>query len=210
MSAAAAIAETIERERLVAIIRIDGAAEAGRAARALAAGGVRVLEFSLSGRGALDALEQARDLDAVVGAGTVLDTRHAEAAVARGAQYLVAPGFDAELLAWAQAADVLHIPGALTPTEVLGADRAGARLVKLFPAGRLGPGYVADLLAPAPHLRLVPTGGVDDGNVVQFLDAGAAAVAVGSALARAGRSDTETTERARRMSAAVAGLRRAA
>jgi 2-dehydro-3-deoxyphosphogluconate aldolase/(4S)-4-hydroxy-2-oxoglutarate aldolase len=210
MSTAADVVETIERERLMAIIRIDGAAQAGRAARALFAGGIRVLEFSLAGEGALDALEKVRDLDAVVGAGTVLDTDQAEAAVAAGAQYLVAPGFDADVLAWASAAGVLHIPGAFSPTEVLTADRAGAPLVKLFPAGRLGPAYVGDLLGPLPHLRLIPTGGVDERNVAPFLETGAAAVALGSALARAGRSDEDTTERALRITAAVAGLRRAA
>src|SRR5436190_8508791 len=124
MSARASIAATIERERLMAIVRIDGAAEAGRTARALVAGGVRVLEFSLTAEGALDALEEARDLDAVVGAGTVLDSQQAEAAVAGGAQFLVAPGFDPEVLAWANDADVLHIPGAFSPTEVLAGFKA--------------------------------------------------------------------------------------
>lgn len=198
----------IERERLVAIIRIDGAAEAMRSARALGAGGVRALEFSLAADGALDAIEAARDLDAIVGAGTVLDTHQAETAVARGAQYLVAPTFNQSVLEWARAADVLYIPGAFSPTEVLAADRAGAPVVKLFPAGRVGPAYVADLLAPVRHLRLLPTGGIDDSNFVPFLEAGAAAVGLGSALAQAGRSDEETTERARRVTEAVAALRR--
>jgi 2-dehydro-3-deoxyphosphogluconate aldolase / (4S)-4-hydroxy-2-oxoglutarate aldolase len=204
----AAVADAIERERLVAIIRIDGGAEAARAARALVAGGVRVLEFSLAADAALEALEEVRDADAVIGAGTVLDTHQAEAAVAHGARYLVAPVFNADVLAWARQNDVLYIPGAFSPTEVLAADQAGARLVKLFPAGRVGAAYVADLLAPIPHLRLIPTGGVDDGNAVQFLQAGAAAVALGSALARAGRSEQEITERARHITATIAGLRR--
>jgi 2-dehydro-3-deoxyphosphogluconate aldolase / (4S)-4-hydroxy-2-oxoglutarate aldolase len=208
MSALVDVACTIEQERLMAIIRIDGAAEAASAARALVAGGIRVLEFSLAADGALDALEESRDLDAVVGAGTVLDAGQAQVAVERGAQYLVAPGLDGDVLRWATDADVLHIPGAFSPSEVLAADRAGAPLIKLFPAGRVGPRYVADLLGPVRHLRLIPTGGIDEGNVVQFLEAGATAVGLGSALVRAGRSEEETTERARRLTGLVAELRR--
>jgi 2-dehydro-3-deoxyphosphogluconate aldolase / (4S)-4-hydroxy-2-oxoglutarate aldolase len=206
--AATDVAALIERERLVAIVRVDGADKATRIARALVAGGVRVLEFSLSAQGALDAIEACRGLDACVGAGTVLDIGQAAAAVDRGAQYLVAPGLDREVMRWAREAGVLHIPGAFSPTEVVAAQREGAPLVKLFPAGRLGPGYVSDLLGPLPDVRLVPTGGIDETNLIQFLEAGAAAVAVGSALARGDRSEEETTERARRITAALAGARR--
>jgi 2-dehydro-3-deoxyphosphogluconate aldolase / (4S)-4-hydroxy-2-oxoglutarate aldolase len=175
----------IEEERLLAIVRVDGADAAALALRRLAEAGVRALEISLAGDGAIDALAAiAQELggDIAIGAGTVLSVDDAERAVEAGASYLVSPAFDADVLAWAQERDVLHLPGTFSPTEVFDAHRAGARLIKLFPAARLGPRYIADLLGPLPDLRLVPTGGIDTSNARDFLDAGAVAVAVGSAL----------------------------
>lgn len=175
----------IEEERLLAIVRVDGAEAAALALRRLAHAGVRALEISLAGDGALDALAAvAGELgeDVAVGAGTVLSVEDAELAVQAGASYLVSPGFDADVLAWAQERGVLHLPGTFSPTEVIAAHRAGAQLIKLFPAARLGPRYLADLLGPVPDLRLVPTGGIDASNTRDYLDAGAVAVAVGSAL----------------------------
>lgn len=201
MSAADDIRAEIERERLVAIVRRANAAAAVEAARELVAGGVRVMEFSLAVPSALEAIATAAGElgdGALVGAGTVLDVEQAEAAVDAGARYLVAPGFDPAVLAWAESAGVLHIPGAFSPTEVLNAHRAGASLIKLFPAGRLGPAYVKDLLAPVPSLELVPTGAIDEGNARAFLEAGAAAVAIGSSLVPATSSSGEVADRARR------------
>jgi 2-dehydro-3-deoxyphosphogluconate aldolase/(4S)-4-hydroxy-2-oxoglutarate aldolase len=205
-----AVVDAVESERVLAIVRADGADEAVRIGRALVAGGIRVLEFSLSAAGALDAIEQMRAIDdgPIVGAGTVLSVSQAEAAASAGAQYLVAPGLDPVLLDWAERAELLHIPGAFSPTEVLTAQQLGARLIKLFPAGRLGPRYVADLRGPMPDVRLVPTGGIDNGNAAEFLRAGAVAVALGSSLAQPGRTDLETTQRARRITEMIAGLRR--
>jgi len=173
-------AAAVEAERLIAIVRLDEAATAVEAARAVVAGGVRILEFSLASEASTVALaEVARELDAVVGAGTVLTVDDAERAVDAGAAFLISPGLAPEVAAWARDRDLLHIPGAFTPTEVIA---AATPLVKLFPAARLGPAYVADLLGPLPSLRLVPTGGVDATNASAFLAAGAAAVAVGSSL----------------------------
>jgi 2-dehydro-3-deoxyphosphogluconate aldolase / (4S)-4-hydroxy-2-oxoglutarate aldolase len=175
----------IEEEGLLAIVRVDGADAAALALRRLAQAGVRALEISLVGAGALDALAAAAaELgdDVAIGAGTVLSVEDAELAVRAGASYLVSPRFDADVLRWAQERGVLHLPGAFSPTEVVAAHRAGAQLIKLFPAARLGPRYLADLLGPLPDLRLVPTGGIDASNARDYLDAGAVAVAVGSAL----------------------------
>jgi 2-dehydro-3-deoxyphosphogluconate aldolase/(4S)-4-hydroxy-2-oxoglutarate aldolase len=204
------VAAAIESEQVVAIVRIDDAREASDAARALVAGGIRVLEFSLAAACSLDAIEAVRDLsgEAIVGAGTVLTVADAQAAVDAGAQYLVAPVVDAELLAWSRTAGVLHIPGAFSPTEIFAASRAGAQLIKLFPAARLGPRYVADVLGPLPHLRLIPTGGIDETNTAEFLNAGAAAVAIGSSLAQAGRTQDQTTQRARQITDLISRLRR--
>jgi len=119
----------------------------------------------------------------------------AEAAVAAGASFLVSPHLAFEVTEWAHEHDVLHVPGAFTPTELAAALDAGAELVKLFPAGRPGPGYVRDLLAPFPSARLVPTGGVDEGNAREFLDAGAVAVAVGGALGANGQASEQRARR---------------
>ncbi|HWH20827.1 MAG TPA: bifunctional 4-hydroxy-2-oxoglutarate aldolase/2-dehydro-3-deoxy-phosphogluconate aldolase, partial [Solirubrobacterales bacterium] len=122
--------------------------------------------------------------DALLGAGTVLDAAGAEAAIDAGARFLISPGLAPAVSAVARDRGVLHIPGAMTPTEVAAALDAGAPLVKLFPAAHLGPGYVRDLLAPHPGVRLVATGGIGEGNATDFLDAGVAALAVGGALDR--------------------------
>jgi 2-dehydro-3-deoxyphosphogluconate aldolase/(4S)-4-hydroxy-2-oxoglutarate aldolase len=124
----------------------------------------------------------------LIGAGTVRTIADAEYALGAGAAYLVSPGCDRALQEWAGGAGVAHLPGVLTPTELDAALQAGAPLVKLFPAGRMGAGYVADLLAPFPAARLVATGGIDAGNAKDFLDAGAAAVALSSALVPPGAS----------------------
>lgn len=182
---AASVAERVERERLVAIVRVAGAGAVRTAVRALLAAGIRVMEVSLAAPGALDGIRAARgDLPsgALLGAGTVRSIADAERALAAGADFLVSPHADPGLVAWARERDVLHVPGALTPTEVAAALDAGAPLIKLFPAGAVGPGYVRDLLAPFPEARLVPTGGVTAANAGAYLEAGAAAVAVGSSL----------------------------
>lgn len=190
---------TIRADRIVAIVRVDRPDDG--IAEALAAGGIRAIEVSLLSRGALPAIAHWADRYGnalVIGAGTVVTAEQACAAVSVGARYLVSPCYDEEVDAEARAAGVLYVAGALTPTEVQRALAAGHQLVKLFPAERLGPGYVRDLLGPFPHAALVPTGGIDLDNARAFLDAGAAAIAVGSSLVRVGVSDEELAETAAR------------
>jgi 2-dehydro-3-deoxyphosphogluconate aldolase / (4S)-4-hydroxy-2-oxoglutarate aldolase len=191
----------IERRRVIAIVRRDSAAAAQVDARAIIAGGITVVEISLADGTGLEAIrETAMGLPEGVrlGAGTVRSEADARAAVAAGGRFLVSPHLVPEVLAWARAHDVLYIPGVFTATELAAALDAGAELVKLFPAGRLGPGYVRDLLGPFPSARLVPTGGINDENAQAFLDAGAVAVAVGSALA-GGAHDRGKEESAARL-----------
>jgi 2-dehydro-3-deoxyphosphogluconate aldolase/(4S)-4-hydroxy-2-oxoglutarate aldolase len=182
-------AKEIEDGRLLAIVRLEPASAAVTAARQLAENGIGALEFSLATEGGLDALRaSASELAAttLIGAGTVRTVSDAESAVDAGARYLVSPHLAWEVFAWARKHDVLHIPGAFSPTEVAAALDTGASLIKLFPAGQAGPNYLRDLLKPFPEARLVATGGIHLGNARAFLDAGAAALAVGRALVGAG------------------------
>jgi 2-dehydro-3-deoxyphosphogluconate aldolase/(4S)-4-hydroxy-2-oxoglutarate aldolase len=150
-----------------------------------AAAGLAAIEVTLNSPGALAqirALRQALGAAVAVGAGTVLDAEDAQQALAAGAQFLVSPGLDAGMMAVGRAAGVPLFPGALTPTEVLAAWRAGATMVKLFPAGALGPAYVKALTAPLGHIPLLPTGGIGLPNLAAFLEAGAAGAGVGEPL----------------------------
>jgi 2-dehydro-3-deoxyphosphogluconate aldolase/(4S)-4-hydroxy-2-oxoglutarate aldolase len=173
--------ERIRSERLVAILRRVDDLDARVAA--LADAGVGVIEITLDDPNALGAIERARRRgDVTVLAGTVRRAAQVDAAVAAGAEAVVGPGFVAAVVERAAELGVPAIPGALTPTEIEAAWAAGAALVKLFPGGLGGPRYVRDVLAPLADVPLLVTGGVDAQNAMAFLDAGAVAVGVGSAL----------------------------
>lgn len=201
------VCNEILRSRLIVIVRADSAGAALDAVEALAAADVAVCEISLATPGALDALSGLRrSRSMLVGAGTVRSIEQAKRAVDAGAAFLVSPDCDQRLAGWAATNGVLHIPGVFSPTEVAAALGAGASLLKLFPAGRLGPGYVHDLLAPFPEALLIPTGGVDESNAGEFLAAGAVAVAIGSALITPGtiRDPAGLADAVRHLVAAVA------
>jgi 2-dehydro-3-deoxyphosphogluconate aldolase / (4S)-4-hydroxy-2-oxoglutarate aldolase len=173
--------ERIRRERLVAILRRVPDLDARVAA--LADAGVGVIEITLDDPHALGAIERARGRgDVTVLAGTVRRAEQVDAAAAAGAEAVVGPALVREVVERAAELGIPAIPGALTPTEIGLAWDAGAALVKLFPAGLGGPRYVRDVLAPLAGVPLLVTGGVDAQNARAFLDAGAVAVGVGSAL----------------------------
>jgi 2-dehydro-3-deoxyphosphogluconate aldolase/(4S)-4-hydroxy-2-oxoglutarate aldolase len=175
----------LEETRVVAILRRTEASLAAETAEALLQGGISVIEVTLNTPGALEMLRAMHDAvgdRAVLGAGTVLDVAAAEAALSVGAQFIVSPHTDLELVREMSARGVACIPGALSPTEVLTAWRAGAALVKLFPAGPLGPGYLKDLRGPLADIPLLPTGGVTLDNAATFIAAGAWGLGLGSAL----------------------------
>jgi 2-dehydro-3-deoxyphosphogluconate aldolase/(4S)-4-hydroxy-2-oxoglutarate aldolase len=185
VTADAASLEQIGQRRLIAILRADQAEALIPAAEALLAGGVDVVEFALTTPGAVDQIRAARQRfgnELLLGAGTVIGEAAAEAALAAGARFLVAPCVQTRVLALCQQRGALLIPGALTPTEIVAAVEGGASLVKLFPASLGGPSYLREVRAPLPGVRLVPTGGITLENAQAFLDAGAAALGVGSSL----------------------------
>ncbi len=174
--------------------------------------------MTLTTPGALEAIaELASDeglKGCMIGAGTVLDVKAARDVIARGARFVVSPTFDRFVVRYCNDHHVPCLPGALTPTELLAASRAGASLVKLFPASAVGPRYLREVLAPLPFLRVVPSGGVSLENAGEWIRAGAAAVSVGSALVSAAivreAAWPELTRRARALVDAVAAARLAA
>ena len=196
--------------RIVAILRRTDSRAAVATAKALLAGGIDSLEVTCDSPGVLDMIRDiARVLGerVLLGAGTVLDESTARAALDAGARFLVSPHLDAPLVRRLADEGVPWIPGAFTATEVLAAWRAGACMVKLFPAGSVGPGYVKDLLGPFKDIPLLPTGGVTIDNAASFLEAGAWGLGMGSALVdrqlvAGGRFD-ELEARARRLRAIV-------
>jgi Entner-Doudoroff aldolase len=200
--------ELLGRERATAILRTDDRDRASRAMSAAIEGGFRIVELTLTTPGAIELIaELSRRDDLVVGAGTVLEVAEAKRAVEAGAQFLVSPVVDETVIAAARDLGVAVMPGAHTPTEMLRAHRAGAELVKLFPAPAGGPVYLRSVLAPLPFLKVVPTNGVDAANLADWLAAGAWAAGFTAPLfdrdeLAAGRWDA-VTARARTILAAA-------
>jgi 2-dehydro-3-deoxyphosphogluconate aldolase/(4S)-4-hydroxy-2-oxoglutarate aldolase len=200
--------QVVERVRelgLVPVIRAESPDEASRAIEAIQAGGVDVIEITMTVPGAVPLIAEItrRFPKALVGAGTVLDAETARACILAGAQFVVSPALDLDTIECCRRYGIAVLPGALTPTEVLEAWQAGADIVKVFPAGALGgASYIKALKAPFPQIELIPTGGVSVDTAAAFIQAGAAALGVGADLVdlkalREGKADL-LTERARR------------
>ncbi len=171
--------------KVVAVIRMTDAAKLAKAAAALREGGVTALEVTMTVPGAVEiirAMAGDKQPGVLVGAGTVLDVGTALEVIAAGADFVVSPVTDGDMILACREAEVLVVPGAFTPTEIVAAWRAGADIVKVFPATSLGPQFFRDLRAPLPHIRLMPTGGVTLENAREFLAAGACCVGIGTAL----------------------------
>jgi 2-dehydro-3-deoxyphosphogluconate aldolase / (4S)-4-hydroxy-2-oxoglutarate aldolase len=199
---------------LVAILRAAGAGRFLEVGRVLYEAGVRAIEVTLTSEGALEAFGRLREElpgDALLGVGTVRSVADAELAAAAGAGYLVAPDLRPEVVGWAVERGLPVVPGALTPTEVAAAWAAGATAVKVFPVSAVGgAAYVKAVRAPLPEVPLVPTGGVGIDDIGAYLDAGAAAVGLGSPLlGDAGDPDGDLAALADRARRAVAAATRA-
>ena len=188
-----AVAERIRRHRLIAILRrvepqgllLDLVAE-------LAADGVRVLEVTFDGASAAEDLvavkQRLHGSDVMVGAGTIVSGERMDAALAAGAQFLVAPTLDLAIVAEAVDRGVPVIPGAYSPTEIALAWDSGATFVKVFPVSTLGPSHIRELRGPLRDIEMIATGGVDATNTAAYLEAGCVAVGVGGALVKADRA----------------------
>jgi 2-dehydro-3-deoxyphosphogluconate aldolase/(4S)-4-hydroxy-2-oxoglutarate aldolase len=170
---------------IVAIIRAPHGDRLGDVAEALLAGGIDCMEVTFTVPNPIDVLRELNERigdRALLGAGTVLDTETARAAILAGAEFIVSPSTDLDVIRLCNRYDKLVMPGALTPTEVVSAWEAGADVVKIFPSDLTGPSYLKALHGPLPQVRLMPTGGVNLQTAEDFLHAGACALGIGSSL----------------------------
>ncbi|MDN3019081.1 bifunctional 2-keto-4-hydroxyglutarate aldolase/2-keto-3-deoxy-6-phosphogluconate aldolase [Paenibacillus sp. BSR1-1] len=178
---------------IVLIIRSESEEEALAVAEAAIQGGIKVLEITMSVPNALNVIRtlanQYRDQGILIGAGTILDAETANAAILAGAELLVSPQLNPEMIKVANRYQAVTISGAFTPKEVIETLEAGADIVKLFPAEVVAPKYVSAIMAPVPQAPIVPTGGVTPQNVHEWLQAGCVAVGVGSFISKAARKD---------------------
>ncbi len=173
-------------EGLIPVIRVSSAQEAMDVSDAIKGGGVSFIEITMSVQGAIDVIKELAKKykeEIIMGAGTVLDPETGRAALLAGAQFIVSPTLNLDLIQLAHRYSAVVIPGAMTPTEILTAWNAGADMVKVFPAAQLGgPEYLKALRGPLPQVLLVPTGGVNLQNAGAFIKAGATALGVGGEL----------------------------
>lgn len=179
------IVDEIVRRKAVAVLRIKEPAKLKKVIESLNEGGISVAEITLTVPNAIKLIEQMTnelDNNIIVGVGSVLNSSIAEDAIKAGARYVVSPIFKKEIIEMAHKYDIPAMPGCFTPTEIQTAYEAGADIIKVFPADVLGIDFFKGILAPMPHLRLMPTGGVTLTNAGDWLKAGACAVGIGSAL----------------------------
>lgn len=205
------VRETITRVGIVPIVRARSASQAMAAVEAICQGGIPIVEITMTVPGAVDVIrELSKTIGSrvLVGAGTVLDAGTARQCVDAGAKFLVSPGFDLGTVQFALATGTLIMAGALTPTEVITAWKAGADIVKVFPCGQVGGAkYIKAVRGPLPQVPLVPTGGVNLNTAADFIQAGCAALGVGGELVDAAALDAGNydviTENARKFLAVV-------
>lgn len=206
--------DMLHEHKIVAILRGIEAQHADRTAQAIIDGGVRLLEVTMNTDGATAIIDQWRSKfgggEARIGAGTVLDVEMAREAVAAGAQFLISPNLDEEVVAYGAERGISVWPGCMTPTEIVRAWKAGAEAVKIFPMASLGVKYLAEIRAPLNNIPMLATGGVDLDNIGDYFRAGACGVGMGSKLVnldwiRAGEYD-RVTERVRQFVQAAASV----
>jgi 2-dehydro-3-deoxyphosphogluconate aldolase/(4S)-4-hydroxy-2-oxoglutarate aldolase len=205
------VAERIVAVGIIPVVRASSARQALQAAEAVCAGGIPIVEVTMTVPSAVDVIAQlAKSVgrEVLVGAGTVLDAESAQRCVDAGAEFLVSPAFDPDTVKRAKQLDRVMMAGALTPTEVLAAWGAGSDFVKVFPCGSVGgPKYIKALKAPLPQIPMIPTGGVNLTTAADFILAGAAALGIGGELVSASALESgrvhEITEAARQYVAII-------
>lgn len=179
------ILEQLLEHKIIAILRGVEASYAIPTGQALIDGGIKLMEITMNTDGAVHMIEQWRTAfatKAIVGAGTVIDMEHAREAIAAGAQFLISPNLDKEVIAYGQLHGIPVWPGVMTPTEIIQAMKAGAEAIKLFPMGTLGVQYLEEIRGPIKDIPIIATGGVRLDNIANYFAAGANAVGMGSKL----------------------------
>lgn len=209
------VCRQVEEVGIVPVVRSPSAAIAARAVEAVLAGGISIFEITMTVPGAVELIRSLVDRfsdRAIVGAGTVLTAEQARDCIEAGSRFIVSPGTDLKTIEFARSRDVAIMPGALTPTEVITAWKAGADMVKIFPCSALGGAkYLKALRGPLPNVKMLPTGGVSPATAHEYIAAGACALGVGGELVdiaalEAGRDDV-ITGRAKELRAAVSEAR---
>jgi 2-dehydro-3-deoxyphosphogluconate aldolase / (4S)-4-hydroxy-2-oxoglutarate aldolase len=181
-------AETLKKlveNGVFAVIRMTDSKKLLKVIEAVSKGGVKNIEITMTVPNAVEIIRElakANSGDSIIGAGTVLTKEDAKAVIEAGAQFVVSPIMNPEVIATCKELDIPCMPGCYTPTEVIAGWKAGGDIIKVFPATTLGPRYFKDLLAPFPYLKLMPTGGVSINNVHEWVNAGALTVAIGGDL----------------------------
>ncbi len=181
------IYELIRKEKIIAIARGIKIEKVVNLAEALLAGGIRMLEVTCNTNGVFEMIKLLREKIAnrmVIGAGTVITTDLCQKAINSGAEFIIAPDTNTEVIDYCIKKDVAILPGAMTATEILTAKRHGAKMVKIFPAASLGAGYIKALRAPIDDIDFVAVDGVRPENIAEFLAAGCVAVGVGTSVVR--------------------------
>jgi 2-dehydro-3-deoxyphosphogluconate aldolase/(4S)-4-hydroxy-2-oxoglutarate aldolase len=179
------VLEELKGIGLVPVLRASSVEKALALAEAIAAGGVTVLEITMTVPGAMQVMRKLAETrpDILIGAGTVLDPETARMCILEGAQFIVSPAVNVKTIEMCHRYSIAVLPGGLTPTEIITAWQAGADVVKVFPASAMGGAvYLKNLKAPLPQVELIPTGGVSLATAMSFLEAGAFALGVGSDL----------------------------
>jgi len=180
------VIERITRGGVLPVIRAESPEEAKAVIEAVRAGGIDVIEVTMTVPGAVGLIRELSEQygdEVLIGAGTVLDPETAAACIDAGAKFIISPALNLETVRFCSERDLVVMPGALTPTEVVTAWNAGADFVKVFPANAMGgASYLKSLKAPMPHIKLIPTGGVSQTTAAGFIKVGASAVGVGADL----------------------------
>lgn len=209
------VAAKITQIGIVPVVRASSSKQAMQAAEWVCVGGIPIVEITMTVPGAIELISQLSKTigpDVLIGAGTVLDVQTARQCLDAGAQFLVSPGFDLGTVNFASNSNIVIMAGALSPTEVISAWKAGSDFVKVFPCGTVGGAkYIKALKGPLPQIPMVPTGGVNLNTAAEFIQAGAAALGVGGELvspaALQSGNRNEITENAKKFVAAVRDAR---
>lgn len=178
----------LTESKVVAVIRGESAEEAVQLIKAAVDGGIRAIELTYTTPQVQKAFEELQDVNALLGAGTVLDSETARHAILNGAKFVVSPHFSDEVATVCNRYGIPYLPGCMTIREMVKALEAGCDILKLFPANNFNPSFIKSVKGPLPHVQIMPTGGINAGNMKEWIDAGAVAVGVGSDLNKAYKS----------------------